>query len=128
MSTSTSPYSLDLREKVIKYIESGNSQQSASKVFELNPSTINRWWRRYKKEGNYLPRKRLGRAPRVSLSAVKSYIEGNPDFKSADMGKHFGMTAGGAFYWLKKLGYSYKKKTLPMWRLTRKSEKPTRKE
>ena len=49
---STSPYSLDLREKVIKYLELGNSQQSASKIFMLNPSTINRWWLRYKREGN----------------------------------------------------------------------------
>jgi len=39
------------------------------------------------------------------------------------MGEYFGMTAGGALYWLKKLGFSYKKKTLPMWKLAKKSEK-----
>ena len=37
---SESPYSVDLREKVIKYIEVENSQRSASELFELNPSTI----------------------------------------------------------------------------------------
>lgn len=123
----TSPYSLDLREKVIKYLKLGNTQKSAAKLFSLNDSTVNRWWLRYKNEGNYAPRKRLGRAPRVSLSSVKSYIKVNPDFKSADMGKHFGMTAAGACYWLKKLGFSYKKKTLPMWKQTKKSEKGTKK-
>ena len=123
---STSPHSLDLREKVIKYLELGNSQQSASKIFMLNPSTVNRWWLRYKREGHYAPKKRLGRAARVSLSAVESYIKTNPNFKSADMGEHFGMTAGGAFYWLKKLGYSYKKKALPTWKLTKKSVKNTK--
>lgn len=120
---STSPYSLDLREKVINYLQLGNSQQSASKIFMLNPSTINRWWLRYKREGNYAPRKRMGRAPRLTLSQVTKYIECNPNFKSLEMGKHFGMTAGGALYWLKKLGFSYKKKTLPMWKQTKKNEK-----
>ena len=83
---STSPYSLDLREKVIKYLELGNSQQSASKIFMLNLSTINRWWLRYKREGNYAPRKRLGRAPRLSISEVRNYIKANPNFKSEDLG------------------------------------------
>lgn len=125
---STSPYSLDLREKVIKYLELGNSQQSASKIFMLNPSTINRWWLRYKREGNYAPRKRLGRAPRLSISAVKDYIKANPNFKSEDLGKNFGMTSGGAIYWLKKLGYSYKKNTSPMWKPMKGSEDNTKKQ
>jgi transposase len=65
---STSPYSIDLREKVIKYIESGNSQQSASKIFRLNVSTVNRWWLRYKREGNYAAKKRPGgKHPQKSL-------------------------------------------------------------
>lgn len=124
---STSPYSLDLREKVIKYIESGKSQQSATRVFGLNSSTVNRWWLRYKREGNYLPRKRAGRAARVNLPSVEDYIKKNPNFNCADMGKYFGMTAVGALYWLKKLGYSYKKKTSPMWKQAQKREKNTKK-
>jgi len=118
----TSPYSLDLRNKVIKYLQSGNSQLSASQTFDLNPSTISRWWLRYKREGNCLARTRLGREPRVDLSKIKAYIEMNPNFKSSDMGAHFGMTGGGALYWLKKLGFSYKKKTLPIWKPVKKSE------
>ena len=123
----TSPYSVDLRNKVIKYLKSGRSQRSASETFDLNPSTISRWWLRYKREGNCTPRSRLGREPRVNLSQVRSYIESNPNFKSCDMGKQFGMTGGGALYWLKKLGFSYKKKTSPIWRQTQKSEINTEK-
>ena len=118
----TSPYSLDLRNKIIKYLQSGNSQLSASQTFDLNPSTISRWWLRYKREGNCLARIRLGREPRVDLSKIKAYIEMNPNFKSSDMGAHFGMTGGGALYWLKKLGFSYKKKTFPTWRQMKKNE------
>jgi transposase len=127
MKMQTSPYSLDLRKKVIKYLESGKSQRSASETFDLNPSTINRWWLRYKREGNYAPKLRLGRQPRLSLPEVKAYIAANPNFKSSDMGKQFGMTGGGALYWLKKLGFSYKKKTLPTWKRMKKSGMPTKK-
>jgi hypothetical protein len=52
----------------------------------------------------------LGRKPRVSLGEVKRYIESNPNFRSCNMGKQFGMTGGGTLYWLKKLGFSYKKR------------------
>ena len=123
----TSPYNIDLRKKVIKYIELGNSQQSASKVFMLNPSTVNRWWLRYKREGNFSAKKRLGKAPRVSALLIHDYVKTHPNCTSAEMGTHFGMTSGGAFYWLKKLGYSYKKKPLPTWNLKKQSGKNMKK-
>ena len=50
---STNPKSLDLRERVIKYIESGHTQGSAAKIFNLNISTFNKWNVRYKREGHY---------------------------------------------------------------------------
>ena len=37
---STSPYSQDLREKVINYIEKGNSQESAARIFLCNSSKL----------------------------------------------------------------------------------------
>lgn len=106
---STSPYSIDLRKKVIDYLESGNSQQSASSLYKLNPSTISRWWLRYKKEGHYAPRMRIGKKPSISVKEVMQYINDHPNFKTSEMGKYFGMTGVGAYYWLKKLGFSYKK-------------------
>jgi transposase len=122
----TSPYSLDLRQRVIKFIESGNSQQAAVKVFGLNTSTINRWWLRYKSEGHYRARTRLGKKPRVNAEALNLYIKANPNFKTSEMGKHFGMSGSGAFYWLKKLGFSYKKKPSPTWSQIKKNETNTK--
>lgn len=119
---STSPYSIDLRKKVISYIESGKSQESASRVFALNPSTVNRWWLRYKREGHYNARPRIGKKPRVTSEEIKCYVSSTPDFTSEKMGKYFGMSASGARYWLRKLGYSYKKKTSPTWKRAKKRE------
>jgi transposase len=118
----TSPYDKDLREKVIKYLESGKSQSSATVLFKLNPSTISRWWLRYKKEGHYEARVRIGKKPRVNEKELKKYVDLNPNFKTSDMGKYFGMSGAGALYWLKKLGYSYKKKPLPTWKLKKKGD------
>jgi transposase len=46
----TSPYSLDLRKKVIDYISQGNTQKQASQVFGIHKNTINRWCVRNRKE------------------------------------------------------------------------------
>ena len=124
---STSPYSIDLRKKVIDCIESGKSQKSVVALFKLNPSTISRWWIRYKTEGHYNPRIRIGKKPKINVAELKSYIESKPNFKTREMGKHFGMSSVGALYWLKKLGYSYKKKPTPMWKQMKKSVMPTKK-
>ena len=123
----TSPYSNDLRKKVINHLKLGNTLKSTAILFQLNISTVNRWYLRYKKEGHYNPRMRVGKAPKVREEELISYIESTPNFKTSDMGKHFGMTGSGALYWLKKLGCSYKKKTLPMWRQTKKSDKNIKK-
>ena len=109
---STSPYSLDLRRKVIKYIEQGNSQVSAAKLFDLNLSTVSRWHLRYKKEGHYNPRKRLGAKAKIDPKALELHVNSNPDSTLQDLAKKFGISLWGVNYWLKKLGFSFKKNLL----------------
>lgn len=120
---STSPYSLDLRKKVIEFIDAGNSQREASKVFSISKTTINTWYIRYKKDGNYAPKKRLGARPQIDRSKFIRYVEDNPNATTSEIGKNFGITHAGAHYWLRKLGFGYKKKTLPMWKRTKRSAK-----
>ena len=86
------------------------------------------WYKRYKSEGNYLSRRVGGKKGRISEQAVVTYVKNNPNFILSDMGKHFGMSAPGALYWLRKLGFSYKKKPLPMWKLVKKNEPHTKKQ
>jgi transposase len=123
MQTKTPTYGIDLRKKVIKFLESGNSQRLASKVFDISKTTVNNWYTRYKKEGHYTPKKRPGAKPKIDHVQFVDYITQNPNATTFEIGKEFGMTYGGAHYWLKKLGFSYKKKTLPTWRRIKKSEK-----
>ena len=119
-------YSQDFRKKVIEYVNKGNSCHSASIKFELSSNTVRNWYKRYKSEGNYLPRKVGGKKGRISEQEVALYVNNNPNFILSEMGKHFGMSAPGALYWLRKLGYSYKKNPLPMWNQVKKSVTPIR--
>ena len=118
---STSPYSLDLREKVIKFIMAGNSQTEAAKIFSLNLSTVNRWYLRYRKEGNCNPRKRPGAKSKIDKESLKAYINKNPNATLQEISSEYGVSLWGIYYWLKKLGFSYKKKPLPMWKLVKQS-------
>jgi transposase len=116
-------YSKDFRTKVMSYVNKGNSCHRASVKFEISSNTVRNWYKRYKSEGHYLTRKVGGKKGRVTPQDIASYIDTNPNFILSDMGKHFKMSAAGAHYWLKKLGYSYKKKPSPTWNLAKKNEK-----
>jgi transposase len=120
-------YSQDLRKKVIGYVNKGNSCHKASIKFEISSNTVMNWYKRYKSEGHYLSRKVGGKKGRISEQDVATYVNKNPNFILSEMGKHFGMSAPGALYWLRKLGYSYKKKPSPMWKQVKKSKINTEK-
>jgi len=117
---STRAYSKDLREKVIKSIESGKTQVEASKVFSLNISTVNRWYKRYRKEGHCDARKNLGAKSRIDNALLEQHISNNPNIRLKDLAVEFGMAVSSMHYCLKRLGYSYKKKRSPMWNLVKK--------
>ncbi|WP_371219096.1 IS630 transposase-related protein [Orientia tsutsugamushi] len=91
---STRPYSQDLREKVINYIEKGNSQISAS-----------RWNVRKKKEEIILAKARLGFKSKVDKQQLEEFIKNNSSIKIKDIGKKLEITGTQVGRILKKLGY-----------------------
>lgn len=122
-----SSYSQDFRKKVIEYVNRGNSCHNASIKFEIASNTVRNWYKRYESEGNYLPKKVGGKKGRINEKDIADYVKNNPNFILSEIGSNFGMSAAGALYWLRKLGYSYKKKPLPMWRQAKRSKEYTEK-
>ena len=120
-----SSYSLDFRKKVIDSIKKKETISSASKRFSISYNTVKSWYLRYQSEGHYKPKKNLGKKPRLTSEDVDNYIKKNPNFKLEEMGKYFKMSYVGAYYWLKKFGYKYKKNTLPIWNQAKKKEMNT---
>ena len=119
----TSPYSSDLRKKVINYIQRGKSKKSASEVFSLHRNTVSRWWTRYKTEGSSCAKARIGARRRLDLEALEEFVKSNPNSTLFDMSSKFNITTAWLSVSLRKLGFSYKKKPTPMWRQVKKSDK-----
>ena len=106
----TSPYSLDLRERVISHIREGNNQKATSDIFKVSKSTVSRWWIRYISEGELAAKKRPGRKGKINKEQLIMYVESNPDKTLADISAVFEVSIWSIHFWLKKLGFSYKKK------------------
>lgn len=121
----TKQYSVDLKERVIEYIKLGNDQKAAAKIFMVSKSSVNRWWIRYKEEGAIEPKLRLGSKGKIDPQQLKSYVESNEDKTLAEIAGVFKASICSVYRRLKKLGFSYKKKPLPMWKQMKKSEKDT---
>mgnify|MGYP001574025348 CR=1 FL=1 len=105
----SSQYSKDLRDKVINYINKGNTQKGASEVFSVHRNTISIWVVRYRNEGSYAARVRLGPKSKLDYKEIESFVKNNSDTKLADIGNKFRISGWHAGRILKKLGFSYKK-------------------
>jgi transposase len=55
-------YSIDLRERLVREVEAGESRRGAAERFEVAPSTAVRLYARYKENGSIEPKKQ-GRPP-----------------------------------------------------------------
>ena len=53
-------YSLDLRERVIAAVRSGQSRRKAAETFGVVPSTVVKWWLRYRATGEVAAKPRGG--------------------------------------------------------------------
>ena len=123
----TKSYSIDLRNKVVKFVESGKSQIEAAKIFDISINSVRRWVKKFKKHGNVDAKKRGGSKRKIDIEALKDYVEANPNMTLKDASMKFGFSMVTISHWLKQLGYCYKKKTSPTWRPTKKSNENLKK-
>lgn len=123
----TSPYSTDLRMRVIERIKSGQTQISTCILYKISSSAVSRWWNRYKESKEISAKPRLGRKSKVPSEKLIEYIKLNPNSTLAQVGKVFDVSACTIHNRLKSLGFSYKKKTSPTWSQMKKREKNTNK-
>jgi transposase len=109
-------YSIDLREKVIQFIQSGKTQVEAAKTFRINKSTIRDWLLRLKKEGSLKSKPNHGSKPKINVNELIKCVTNNPNLRLIDLKEIFKISTVSLHKWLKKLGFVYKKKSLPMWK------------
>jgi len=83
-------YSLDLREKVISFIENGNSITKAARLFGINRTTVYRW---------------LDKPNLEPIRVVRKY----PDKTLKQRAQEFGVVPSSIYYQLKRLNIRRKK-------------------
>jgi len=110
-------YSIDLRSRVIDFLQEGHTQEETSKVFKVGTTTIKRWLSLLSEKGS-LAKAELDRSPRLYESEkLNAYMEENPDALLKDVAAQFNGSISGAFYALEREKITFKKK-----RYTTKSE------
>ena len=102
-------YGIDLRKRVVRYVESGHSQAEAARHFELSPVTVSRWIKLKATTGS-LKVVPVPRSPhKLDREKLKAYVKEHPDAYLKEIASHFGCGKDAVARALKKLGFKRKK-------------------
>lgn len=120
-------YSDDIRKKVIECVQEGSKYQEVSKRFKVSLAAVGKWYQRYKEEGRCEQIRRGGSKKKIDIEKLREYVESKPNMKLKEAAQELGVSIFTVSYWLKELGYSYKKKPSPIWKPMKKNELPIKK-
>lgn len=101
-------YSLDLRKRVLDFIEAGGSKAEAARRFSVSRTSIYKWLEApdpftYQKPGPRGPHT-------LDVEALKKHVSDFPDQTLQERAGHFGVSAFCIWYRLQKLGITRKKR------------------
>ena len=115
------PYSVDLRDRIVGYVEAGHSARAAGRVFGVSASTAVRFAAAYRRHGNVAP-KRQGRAPGTAgklaahIGFLLERVKSEPDMTLQELADALREDRGVEVHLssihraLIRSGYSYKKR------------------
>ena len=103
-------YSLDLRERVLKYLEKNNDKKAASQLFQVGIATVYRWVARKREKGHVKPLRREYAYKKINEQKLIEYMKAYPDRFLSEIALDFGLTPPGVFYALKRLKITRKKR------------------
>lgn len=70
----TRPYSMDLRERAIARVQSGESVRSVASTLSISAATVVRWSQRYRISGSPAPGQVGGHKPRRLVGALRDWL------------------------------------------------------
>ena len=98
-------YSVDLRERVVAFVEGGGSKAQAARRFEVCRSCVYDWLKRASLE----PKPHGPRRRKLDRQALARHIEEHPDLLLRERAAHFGVRMYSIQYALRQLRISHKK-------------------
>lgn len=85
-------YSIDLGERVLKYLETKNNKKRASQLFCVGITTIYRWVRQKREKGNVAPLQRKYTYKKLNDQQLKEYVKAHPDQFLSEIANFFSVT------------------------------------
>ena len=106
-------YSIDLRKRVIAFIENGGKKLEASRQFNVCRPTIDKWLLLKKETGSLESPPLPPRSWRkLNPEALLAHVEAYPDGMLEDYAEHFQTSPSGVWRALKRLKMTRKKRQL----------------
>ncbi|MEO0011896.1 MAG: hypothetical protein RLZZ535_285 [Cyanobacteriota bacterium] len=87
-------YSVDLRKRVVKFVQNGGSKAEASRRYQVSIWCVNDWCRRE----DLAPKPQLGRKRKLDWSALDRHIQEYPDALLRERAQHFGVHNNAIWY------------------------------
>jgi hypothetical protein len=91
------PYSVDLRKRVLEYIEETKDKTKASQLFKVRIATIYRWIARKTQTGNLEPSPSKAYKKKIDDQKLITYLEEHPDHFLSEIAAHFRTTLQAIF-------------------------------
>lgn len=98
-------YSLDLRERVVRYVNNGGTKAAASRKFEISIWCVNDWCKRQ----SLTPDKRKRTPYKLDWAALKSHVQRYPDQLIHERAAYFNVSYFAIWYALKQMKITHKK-------------------
>ena len=97
-------YSLDLRKRVINYVQNGGRYTDASRLFGVNRKTIYNWLART----DLAPSRRKPYKSKLDKQALSEHVKAFPDMILRERAAYFNVQMSTIWYALKKLNITKK--------------------
>jgi transposase len=68
------PLSMDLRERAIERVQSGETTRVVGAALGVAPSSVTKWWQRFQRTGNVAPGQMGGHKPRILSGANRDWL------------------------------------------------------
>ena len=99
-------YSLDLRQRVVSFVQQGGSKAEAARRFQVSLWCVFDWIKR----NDLQPCPALRRRRKLDWNALKAHVQAYPDALLRERAAHFGVHHNAIWYALGQMKISYKKK------------------
>ena len=101
------PYSLDLRQRAVSFVEGGGSVSKAARIYHVGRATIYRWLNRE----DLAPTQVVRRKRKLDWEVLRKDVEQNPESKLVERAEKFGVSVSAISHALKKMKITRKKRT-----------------